>query len=397
MRSYRRVISILLIATACFLCSAKNFVIIIDAGHGGKDPGAIGPNGTQEKVVTLAVAKKLGKLISDDKSVTVVYTRPSDTHVSLAARANIANKRNGDLFISIHTNSSLTNPETCRGTEAFVMGSAKSDNNYEVVERENRDLISGAAYKNFDPNSTEAGLIYQNRQELYLERSYKFAKAVQKNMVATGRYDRGVKQANFYVLWSVNMPSILVELDFICNPTQEEFLGSDEGQDDCAEAIYEAFLSYRHSQYGTPKEETKPSKDDSGEKKKKEKKKKKSEPSDNKDKNDDNNAEVVDNVKPSTDTTDKQNKEDQIQSAVNDNGSYHIQILAADTKIPGKSWQFKGLSPVHFYFENGIYKYYYGESTTKADIERLLGEVKKKFPKAFIIRLLNGKRVEYFN
>ena len=188
-----------------------------------------------------------------------------------------------------------------------------------------------------------------------------------------------------------------VELDFICNPTQEEFLGSDEGQDDCAEAIYEAFLSYRHSQYGTPNEETKPSKDDSGEKKKKEKKKKESKPSDNKDKNDDNNAEVVDNVKPSADTTDKQNKEDQIQSAVNDNGSYHIQILAADTTIPGKSWQFKGLSPVHFYFENGIYKYYYGESTTKADIERLLGEVKKKFPKAFIIRLLNGKRVEYFN
>ncbi len=380
MRTFTLTLLSLLIATTGLLCQAKDFVVVIDAGHGGSDPGALGVNAT-EKAVTLAVAKKLGKLVGEEKNVKVIYTRPSDRRVTLEERATIANKNKGDLFISIHTNSSQTNPETCCGTETYIIGPEKSDKNRDVVAREN-----GGKY---DPNSDDFILI-SLRQDLYLERSNYLATQIQKNMVSiAGRRNRGVKQDVFRVLWSVNMPSVLVELDFICNPEQEAFLASDDGQDLLAEAIHKAFMAYRkkYDKSNTKADKTDESYGDDND----------NAPSSKNDKQGSDNLKT-DKTSEKVTADKKHDKEERIANAniAENGGTYHIQILAADSKIPSNSWQFHGLKPVKFYKENGIYKYYYGSAASKSEIAAILPDVKKLFPKAFIIRLIDGKRVEFF-
>ncbi|MDE6272392.1 MAG: N-acetylmuramoyl-L-alanine amidase [Muribaculaceae bacterium] len=240
--------------------SNNDFVVIIDPGHGGKDHGAI-DNNAREKDINLAVAQRLGELIEKKiKNSDVVFTRNNDTFVSLQGRADIANKAKGDLFISIHTNSVDTknkNRSTVAGASVYTLGPNKEGANMDIARRENAviELENGyhQKYSGFDPNKDESYIIFEMAQKQNIAQSNRFAKMVQDNLVKiAGRKDRGVHQAGFWVLWSTSMPSVLVELDFICNPESAKFMTSKEGVNKLAEAIFEAVkiyeMNYRQSQ-----------------------------------------------------------------------------------------------------------------------------------------------------
>ena len=206
--------------------------IVIDAGHGGKDTGALGKV-TNEKTLNLAVALKFGAYIEENlPDVKVIYTRKKDKFVELSERAAIANRNNADVFISIHCNSTET-PNSASGAETFVMGESKNEKNLAVAKKENAAILledNTDAYDNFNPNSTEAYILFSLSQSLYQSQSLDLAGKVQKQFANKGRNDRGVQQAGFLVLWKTSMPSILVELGFINNTKEEQFLNSEKGQ-----------------------------------------------------------------------------------------------------------------------------------------------------------------------
>jgi N-acetylmuramoyl-L-alanine amidase len=224
-------------------------VVVIDAGHGGKDPGTVGKRG-KEKDITLKVALKLGNYIEKNiPGVKVVYTRKTDKFIELYDRANIANEAKADLFISIHVNA-IPNKAAHGGTETYVMGLHKTEGNLEVAKRENSVIMLDENYKEkyegFDPNSAESYILFSLTQNAYLESSLLFADKVEsqfKNRV--GRRSHGVKQAGFIVLWKTAMPSVLIETGFITNEREEAFLLSDNGQDLLASGIYRAFKEYK--------------------------------------------------------------------------------------------------------------------------------------------------------
>lgn len=230
----------------------KQFTVVLDAGHGGHDHGAI-DNNAREKDINIGVANKLAELIAKKmKNVNVVMTRDDDTFISLQERANIANRNHADLFVSIHTNSvdkSNANRSKISGASVYVLGPQKEANNLEVAQRENSVIELESDYKKkysgFDPSSDESYIIFGLSQKQSLSQSLKFANIAQKELVKTaGRADRGVKQAGFWVLWATSMPSVLVELDFICNPTEAQFLTSSEGQDKLAQSLFNAIQTY---------------------------------------------------------------------------------------------------------------------------------------------------------
>lgn len=229
----------------------KNFVVVIDAGHGGKDVGATEYN-VQEKDVNLAVALKLGNLIKKKlKDTEVVYTRDGDYFVTLQKRADIANAAKADLFVSIHCNSvDLKNPNRANvvGASTYILGHHKDQDNLAVAQRENAvvelDANDAAHFSEFDPSKDESVIIFSMTQKKNFQNSARFAKYVQDEMAKAGRNSRGVHQAGFWVLWSTAMPAALVELDFICNPEQAKFMGSNEGQEKLAGAIFNAVKTY---------------------------------------------------------------------------------------------------------------------------------------------------------
>lgn len=222
--------------------------IVIDAGHGGKDPGAIGLNGLKEKDVCLAVALKLGKYIEDNlPDVEVFYTRKTDVFLELHERASIANKKNADLFISIHVNASTN--RAAYGTETFVLGLHRSEANLEVAKRENAviELEDNTDVNySFNPNSPEGHIMMSMAQNAYLEQSIDLASKIQNEFSTRAqRFDRGVKQAGFFVLYKTAMPSVLVELGFLSNVEEEKYLKTPLGQDHLASAIYRGFKNYK--------------------------------------------------------------------------------------------------------------------------------------------------------
>ncbi len=229
----------------------KNFklrTVVIDAGHGGKDPGTLGKI-TREKDVVLKIALKTGKYIEANlPDVNVLYTRKTDKYVDFQARADVANKNKADLFISVHANSIVG--ANAYGTETFVMGLHKDNSNFEVAKRENSVILMDENYKEkyegFDPNSPESYILFSLNQSAYQENSLKFAQKVEdqfKNRV--GRSSRGVKQAGFLVLWMTTTPSVLIETGFLSNSKEEAFLASENGQDLIASGIYRAFKDYK--------------------------------------------------------------------------------------------------------------------------------------------------------
>ncbi len=222
--------------------------VVIDPGHGGKDPGALGKH-IREKDVVLAIGLKLGKYIEENfEDVKVIYTRSTDVFIPLHDRADIANKNKADLFISIHANSLPGSSAT--GTETFVMGEYKNSSNLEVAKKENAVITLEdnytTRYEGFDPNSDDSYIVFSLLQKTYLYQSLEFAGFIQQQFrERAGRIDRGVKMAGFLVLWKTTMPSVLVETGFLTSSGEESFLGSDQGQDYIASAIYRAFKAYK--------------------------------------------------------------------------------------------------------------------------------------------------------
>lgn len=230
------------------LC-ANAFTLVIDAGHGGRDGGAKG-RFSKEKNINLAVALALGRLVEDNcKDVKVIYTRKTDVFVELDERANIANRAKADLFISIHTNSTASKVGP-RGAETYTLGMHRAADNLEVAKRENSVITLESnyeqKYEGFDPNSSESYIIFELMQDQNMAKSVKLARKVQEQFRSTaGRLDKGVHQAGFLVLRATSMPSVLVELGYINNPSEETYLNSQAGIAAMAKSIYRAFVAYR--------------------------------------------------------------------------------------------------------------------------------------------------------
>lgn len=225
--------------------------IVIDAGHGGKDPGTHGLI-SQEKDIALKIAKELGRIIKDNlKDVEVIYTRSDDHFVELEDRAVIANKNDADLFISIHCNSVPGNKKTIYGTETYVMGLDIEEKNLEIAKRENSVILMEEnyeeRYEGFDPNSPESHILFSLYQNAYIENSLDLAEKVEYQFEKrVGRKSRGVRQARFWVLWRTSMPSILIEVGYLSNPKEEKYLNDDLGQVYIASGIFRAFRDYKN-------------------------------------------------------------------------------------------------------------------------------------------------------
>lgn len=225
--------------------------IVLDAGHGGHDPGCNGANEIWEKTVTLSITLKVGKLIEDSlKDVKVIYTRKSDKFVELWERPNIANKEKANLFISIHCNSNVNT--TPAGSETYFMGMHKNQGNLDVAKRENSAILKESNYKNnekyggFDPNSPESHIIFSLYQNAYLKQAMKFSQLVENNTTKISKIKtRGIKQAGFLVLWQTAMPSVLIETGFLTNKNDRDVLKTEEGQKTIALGIYKAIAQYK--------------------------------------------------------------------------------------------------------------------------------------------------------
>ena len=222
--------------------------IVLDAGHGGKDPGCIGVKiGTKEKDVNLDVVLKLGKLLKENlPQIKVLYTRKDDKFIELGERANVANRSKADLFISIHANSG---PEWMCGTETYAMGVDKSEKKMNVAKRENAAILLEKGYKqkydNFNPNAPESYILFSLSQNIFLQNSLMLARQVERHFGKhADRWSRGVKQAGFLVLWRTTTPSILIETGFLSNREEEQYLSTEAGRADVAHDIYCAILAY---------------------------------------------------------------------------------------------------------------------------------------------------------
>jgi N-acetylmuramoyl-L-alanine amidase len=225
----------------------KITIIVLDAGHGGKDPGCSGKFSTIEKQVTLDITLKVGELIKKNMpDVKVIYTRNTDKFVELHDRASIANKNKADLFISIHANSG---PSGMHGTETYCMGLHKSEQNLDVAKRENAviDMEKNKSkdYENFDPNSPQSYILFSLYQNAYLQNSIKLAEKLEREFKQENRHSRGVKQAGFLVLWKTSMPSVLIETGFLSDSTEAKFLKEDWARMNMAERIYCAIDEYK--------------------------------------------------------------------------------------------------------------------------------------------------------
>lgn len=348
----------------------SRFTVVIDAGHGGKDPGAIGST-SREKNIALAVAKKLGALIEANHSdVKVIYTRKTDVFVELNKRAQIANNARADLFISLHCNALSRKQVSPQGVETFVLGLHRSKDNLEVAKNENSVILYeddySTKYQGFNPSEPESYIIFEFMTNKFLDQSVQLASLVQHNLVKNSkRVNRNVRQAGFLVLREVAMPSILVEMGYISNKTDENYMKSERGQTSIASSIYNAFTEYK-AEY------------------------------------DKKSGKVISESRPPIIAPQEEFVEEVSESdlsATNSNNTvtnateYRIQFFTAPRKYSNGSSVFKGLSPVDFYKEGSTYKYTYGSTTDKNESFQLLKKAKRLFKDAFIVEFQNGKRV----
>ena len=355
---------LLLIATPSFADKANEgkraFTLVIDAGHGGKDPGALGKK-AKEKAINLNVALALGEMIRNSyPEVKIVYTRKTDKWVSLMDRAAIANKAKADLFISIHTNASKS--RSARGCETFTLGSGSSAEAKNAAMYENEAILLEdnfkETYKGFDPRSTESYIIFELIRSHDIEKSINCAEAIQKKMVGRSKLpNRGVSNAGFLVLHQTAMPSILVELGFITNATEEQFLASTSGQQSLTKGIFEGFSAYYKQYGGKGVSQAVPA----GKK----------------------NATVA--TTPETTVTN--------QTTTSNAPVFKIQILASDTKLKSNDKRLKGLK-ADFYKEKGLYKYTYGATTDYYEILSMRKKISDKFKEAFIVAFRDGEKIE---
>lgn len=419
------VLSLILIISFVTFCNtdkvqaqAKKFVLVIDAGHGGHDAGAVGAI-AREKDINLAVTLKLGALIEKNfNDVKVVYTRKTDIFLPLQQRADIVNNNKSDLFICIHTNA--TKGSAAYGAETYTLGLAKSKSNLEVAMTENSVILLEddykTKYKGFDPNSIDSYIMFEFMQDKYIDKSIEIASSIQNQFVKYGRrHDRGVRQAGFWVLHRSACPSVLVELGFISNPLEERFLASESGKNDMAASIYNAFVKFKRdydkrlgividknqkyellekgNEAETPQstlaeqaEINKLAEINSPDSKK--------DVSTNK-----TSSEISDSVKSiKTGSSTKQDEQPGKKAVIIPENSnnipiYKIQLFASDKKLNSDASNFKGLKNVSYYVENGLYKYTVGEEKDYNLIVKLRKDILSKFPDAFIIAFIGDKKM----
>lgn len=345
--------------------------VVIDAGHGGKDPGALGRK-SKEKDITLAVALKVGEYISNSFSdVEVIYTRKVDVFVGLDERSRIANESGADLFISIHCNA---NPSKAPyGTETYVMGLHKSEGNLDVAMRENAVITYeedySSKYEGYDPTSAESFIIFSLMQHSFLEQSLNMASLIQNEFRDRARRrDRGVKQAGFIVLWKTSMPSVLVELGFLSNAKEEDFLITAEGQSYLASSIYRAFRDYKE-RVESRSTFTAESRFDSSI----------------------HEGNIPDQSTISTQWN-VQNPEYNI-AKLGTGVKYKVQITASTNRIPTNSSFFKNIDNVEELAVGGLYKYLVGNKNSYSETVAFCDQVRELFPDAFIVAFKDGQSI----
>lgn len=364
---------------------AKDFIVVIDPGHGGHDPGAVGKI-SKEKNINLNVALKLGNMIKRNcDDVKVIFTRNRDVFIPLARRAEIANNAKADLFISIHTNA-LANNRVAKGASTWTLGLAKSDANLAVAQRENSVILYESDYKTryagFNPNSAESYIIFEFMQDKYMEQSVHLASLVQKQFHhSCKRVDRGVHQAGFLVLKASAMPSILVELGFISTPDEERFLNSEEGTNTLAKGIYRAFITYKREHEirltGTNRTIVPDI----------EKRSINSAPN------------VTQRPIPSSDKANLITQSTPqhpiiVESSTNDGEiTFKIQILTTSKPLAKNDKRLRQLANVDYYKEGGLYKYTYGASSDYNKVLQIKRTITDKFKDAFIIAFRNGEKM----
>ena len=343
----------------------KRFTLVIDPGHGGHDAGALGAI-SKEKNINLAVALRFGKYVEQNlPEVRVIYTRKTDVFIPLNERANIANRANADLFISVHTNA-LPAGKIARGFETYTLGMHRAKDNLDVAMREN-SVISmekdyQQRYQGFDPRSSESYIIFEFIQGKNMERSVELARMIQRGVCdGANRPDKGVHQAGFLVLRETSMPGCLIELGFITTPDEERLLNNDSRVDDIARGIYEAFAKYKNKYDRSV-----------------------SVPYRAKDSEDVNIPKIVPDQEPAP----------KKKAEVADAPVFKLQIFVGSRTLRKGDAHFKGETDYDSFQEGNLVKYTLGASTNYNEIYRLRKEKLEKFPEAFIIAFKNGQKYD---
>ncbi|MDH3381500.1 MAG: N-acetylmuramoyl-L-alanine amidase [Flavobacteriaceae bacterium] len=349
----------------------KPFTIVLDAGHGGKDPGKVSSHKYYEKEIALNIVLEVGRILEQEKNIKVIYTRKTDVFLELRERARIANKADADLFVSIHCNAHNSQAE---GAETWILGLHANKSNFEIAKAENSVILLEdnyeLNYKGFDPNSPESFIGLTLMQEEYLDQSIALASFIQDNFTnELKRTNRGVKQAGFWVLHNTYMPSVLIETGFVTNHNEGAYLNSTAGQSKFSQSIAASILKYHKNQslnatnHNGKVETSSNDKDTRGIAK----------------------SIVQDN---SSTTKNIESKNDEIV--------YKVQIAASSKKLSTESYNFKGIDNVSILLEGRLYKYYAGISSDESEVKKYLQIAKEKgYQEAFIVAFKNGTKIPY--
>ena len=389
------------------LAANKRFTLVIDPGHGGHDAGALGAI-SKEKNINLAVALRFGKYVEQNlPEVRVIYTRKTDVFIPLNERANIANRANADLFISVHTNA-LPAGKVARGFETYTLGMHRAKDNLDVAMREN-SVISmekdyQQRYQGFDPRSSESYIIFEFIQGKNMERSVELARMIQRGVCdGANRPDKGVHQAGFLVLRETSMPGCLIELGFITTPDEERLLNDDSRVDDIARGIYEAFAKYKNKydksvsvpyrasdseDVNIPKivPDQEPAPKTRVVTRGKQPKREEATPEQPK--------REVKKQEPKKDVKKQEPKKEVKKAEIADAPVFKLQIFVGSRNLRKGDAHFKGETDYDSFQEGNLVKYTLGASTNYNEIYRLRKEKLDKFPEAFIIAFKNGQKYD---
>ncbi|MEP5256461.1 N-acetylmuramoyl-L-alanine amidase family protein [Winogradskyella rapida] len=342
-----------LTSSAYLQAQDNKFVVVLDAGHGGGDSGNVG-NGHSEKDIALKVTLEVGKALEKNPDIKVIYTRKTDVFIELHERANIANRADADLFVSIHCNA---HSSQASGTETFVLGEKNTGRNFDVAKKENEVIFLEDNYEEnyagFDPSSPESSIAIGIEQEVYVEQSVVLARKIEDNFIGKAkRKSRGLKQASLLVIRNTYMPSVLVEVGFLTNNSEGKFLNSKAGQTKMANAIKEAVLDYK--------------------------------------------KELDQNVGSKILQVEAESMVEEKESPrIVEGIVFKVQIAASSRALEPKSYNFKGLADISREKAGAVYKYYSGQTSDYNEVKQLQNQAKLNgYPGAFVVAFKDGKKID---